>query len=140
MHLGGESREFLCTRFELLAQLRAELGLLLQQISNRLRTDGSWRAQGRLSLRESRLEDVAGDSVVKAGKALERLEAILLGSGEGGERVLVGRQPRVEVVSTVGHVSSWGGKAIGGSANIFYERLYAMQDEFIVTLRVCLYY
>jgi len=28
----GESGEFLCTRFELLAQLRAELGLLLQQI------------------------------------------------------------------------------------------------------------
>src|SRR6202140_2178873 len=113
LHLGGESRELLCTRFELLAELRAKLGLLLQQISNRLRTDGRALAQDRLSLRQSRLEDVAGDSVVKAGKALERLEAILLGSGDGGERVLVGLQPRVEVLSTVGHVSSCGGKQLG---------------------------
>lgn len=49
LHLGGERRELLRTRLELLAQLRAELGLPLQQISNRLRTHRSARAQGRLA-------------------------------------------------------------------------------------------
>src|SRR3974390_3782313 len=78
LHLGSQGGELLRALTHLLAELRAELGLLLEQVRHRLGPERSTCAKRSPRLGETRLEDVTGHRIVEAGKELERAEALIL--------------------------------------------------------------
>jgi hypothetical protein len=65
------------------------------------------RVEGAPSVGEPCIEQVARHGVLKAGKALECSEAILLCLREGGECVRVGLEPALKIIIAIGHVRSF---------------------------------